>query len=47
MRAVKPMIFPDWFEALVEVAFVTAVISAFGSAALLAFRRLRYGRLLS
>jgi hypothetical protein len=41
------MIFPSWFETLVELAFGAAVISALAAAAALAFRRWRWGGLLS
>jgi hypothetical protein len=41
------MIFPAWFETLVEFAFVAMVIIALSAAAALAFRRWRWGRLLS
>jgi hypothetical protein len=47
MREVTPMIFPAWFEILVEVALVATVLTAFGAAAVFAFRRLRLGRLFS
>jgi hypothetical protein len=35
------MIFPAWFEAVVEIALIVAVTAAFGFAAALAFRRRR------
>jgi hypothetical protein len=44
MREVKPMIFPAWFEILVEVALVATLLIAFGSAAAVALRRWRLGR---
>jgi hypothetical protein len=45
MREVTPMIFPAWFEILVEFALVATVLIAFGSAAAVALRRWRLGRL--
>jgi hypothetical protein len=41
------MIFPAWFEILVNVALVAMVLIAFPAAAVLAIRRWRFGRLLS
>ena len=38
------MIFPAWFEILVNVALVAMVLIAFPAAAVLAIRRWRFGR---